>query len=121
VMRYGPRLPIDGWRLGMDPASKTFASDVDQDLDQKTRALACVAAYVALGASAETYDRAVEAAAASGASPDEIVGVLFAVAPAVGIARVVTAAPRLAAAMGYDIDRAIEQLAASDPEAGVSR
>jgi hypothetical protein len=27
----------------------------------------------------------------------------------------------LAAAMGYDIDRAIERLAASDPEAGVSR
>jgi alkylhydroperoxidase/carboxymuconolactone decarboxylase family protein YurZ len=94
----------------MDPASERFASDVDQDLDQKTRSLACVAAFVALGASAETYVRAVEAAVASGASRDEIIGVLYAVAPAVGIARVVTAAPRLAAAMGYDVDRAIEYL-----------
>jgi 4-carboxymuconolactone decarboxylase len=101
----------------MNPASKTFASDVDQDLDQKTRLLACVAAYVALGASAETYDRAVKAAVASGASPEEIIGVLYAVAPAVGIARVVTAAPRLAAAMGYDIDRAIEYLTTNGTDA----
>ena len=101
----------------MDPASETIANDVDRDLDQKTRALACVAAYVALGASAETYDRAVASAVASGASPEEIIGVLYAVAPAVGIARVVTAAPRLAAAMGYDIDRAIEYLTANGTEA----
>ena len=101
----------------MDPASQTFASDMDQNVDQKTRALACIAAYVALGASAETYGRAVAAAVARGASPEEIIGVLYAVAPAVGIARVVTAAPRLAAAMGYDIDRAIEYLTTNGTDA----
>jgi len=105
----------------MDPASEALASDADQDLDRRTRALVCVAAHVALGASAETYDGAVESAIASGASRDEIIGVLYAVAPAVGTARVVMAAPRLAAAMGYDFDRAIEQLTASDPGAGASR
>ena len=97
----------------MDLASERPASE----LDQKTRALACVAAFVALGASTETFDRGVDVAITSGASPDEIIGVLYAVAPEVGVARVVSAAPRLAAAMGYDIDRAIEYLLANDPEA----
>ena len=45
-------------------------------------------------------DRAIEA----GATEEEIVGVLVAVAPAVGLARVVSTAPRLALAIGYDID-----------------
>jgi hypothetical protein len=39
------------------------------------------------------------------------------VAPAVGAARVVSAAPQLAVAMGYDIDRAIEYLSGNDSEA----
>jgi 4-carboxymuconolactone decarboxylase len=97
----------------MDLASERPAAE----LDQKTRALVCVAAFVALGASTETYDRAVDGAITSGASPGEIVGVLYAVAPEVGVARIVSAAPRLAAAMGYDIDRAIEYLVENDPEA----
>jgi hypothetical protein len=59
----------------------------------------------------------VQTAITSGASPDEIIGVLYAVAPAVGAARVVSAAPKLASAMGYDIDRAIEYLSGDDSEA----
>ena len=74
------------------------------------RALVCLAAYVALDASARAYERAVKAAVTCGASPDEMIGVLFAVGPAVGVARVVSAAPKLASAMGFDIDRAIEYL-----------
>jgi 4-carboxymuconolactone decarboxylase len=97
----------------MDLASDRVATGSDQ----KARALACVAAHVAMGAETETYDRAVEAAITSGASPEEIIGVLYAVAQEVGIARVVSAAPRLASAMGYDIERAIEYLIVNDPEA----
>jgi len=79
-------------------------------LDPKMRALVRLAAYVALGAPARAYERAVRAAARSGASPDEMIGVLVAVAPAVGVARVVSAAPKLASAMGFDVDRAMEYL-----------
>ena len=39
-----------------------------------------------------------------GATEAEIVGVLIAVAPALGLARVVSSAPRLAMAIGYDIE-----------------
>jgi hypothetical protein len=44
----------------------------------------------------------------TGATFDEIVGCLIAVAPVVGLARVVSAAPELALALGYDVDAALE-------------
>jgi hypothetical protein len=47
----------------------------------------------------------VEVALATGASLDEIVGVLIAVAPTIGLGRVVSAAPELA--LGYDVDAAL--------------
>ena len=46
----------------------------------------------------------VELATAAGATDDEIVGVLLAIAPAVGNARVVGVAPSLGLALGYDFD-----------------
>jgi hypothetical protein len=47
-----------------------------------------------------TVERAIQA----GASEPEIVDVLVTVGPAVGLARVVAAAPRLAVALGYDLE-----------------
>ena len=56
-----------------------------------------------------SYQPAIEMAFAAGASIDEIVGVLIAVAPVVGLARAVSAgAPELALALGYDLDAALE-------------
>ena len=45
---------------------------------------------------------------------DEIVGTLIAVAPTVGTARVVSAAPELALALGYDVEAAFEGAEADD-------
>jgi hypothetical protein len=42
-----------------------------------------------------------------GADEEDIVGVLLAVAPIVGAARIQTAAPEVASALGYDV-RAVE-------------
>jgi alkylhydroperoxidase/carboxymuconolactone decarboxylase family protein YurZ len=55
----------------------------------------------------------VEVARAAGASDREIVAVLVAVAPVVGGARVVEAAPRLALAMDHDVDALDEPLDSS--------
>jgi len=44
----------------------------------------------------------------AGASHEEIVGTLIAVLPTVGVGRVVTAAPNLGLAMGYDVTDALE-------------
>jgi 4-carboxymuconolactone decarboxylase len=51
---------------------------------------------------------AAEAALNAGATADEIVGTLVAVAPVTGLARVISAIPGVALAIGYDIDQAFE-------------
>ena len=60
-------------------------------------------ALIALDAGPPSYMSAVERGLDAGASYDEIVGTLIAVIPIVGIARVVSAAPDLALALGYDV------------------
>ncbi len=77
-------------------------------LDRKTHALVRLGALLASNAAPSSYHASVEAAFAAGASPDEIVGTLIAVAPAIGLARVVSAAPELGLALGYDVDAALE-------------
>ena len=73
-------------------------------LSPKVDLLVRLGALLALGAATTSLRSTVERARAAGASETEIVEVLIAVAPAVGLARVVTGAPRLAAALGYDLD-----------------
>jgi alkylhydroperoxidase/carboxymuconolactone decarboxylase family protein YurZ len=77
---------------------------VPGDLDARTQSLICLGALLAIGACTVSLRRTVELAAAAGASDDEIVGVLLAIAPAVGHARVVGVAPSLGLAMGYDLE-----------------
>jgi len=69
-----------------------------------TRALVQLAALLAAGGSTTSLRWAVELALQAGAEDDEIVDVLATVAAVLGSARVVAAAPRLALAIGYDIE-----------------
>jgi alkylhydroperoxidase/carboxymuconolactone decarboxylase family protein YurZ len=85
------------------------AANVDAStLDGKTHALAGIAALVAIDAAPPSYMCSVEKARRAGATQDEIVGCLIAVMPVVGVARVVSAAPKLALALGFDVDAALE-------------
>lgn len=77
-------------------------------LDPKTRALVRVASLVARDGSAETFRWTIDDALRAGASDEEVVGVLLAVAPLVGVARVSTTASKVALALDYDIDAALE-------------
>jgi alkylhydroperoxidase/carboxymuconolactone decarboxylase family protein YurZ len=77
-------------------------------LDPKTHALVRLAASLAIDAAPSSYQANTEVALAAGANIDEIVGTLIAVAPTVGLTRVVSAAPELALALGYDVDAALE-------------
>jgi 4-carboxymuconolactone decarboxylase len=83
-------------------------------LAPKTHALVRLAALMAMDASCVSYGWAVDAALTAGASADEIMGTLIAVAPITGLARVVAVAPEVAHSLGYDIDQAFEGLD-SDP------
>ena len=73
-------------------------------LDPKTHALVRVAALVAVESALTSYQWAIDAALAVGASEDDVVDVLTAVAPIVGLARLSSATPEVALALGYDLD-----------------
>ncbi|HEY6800838.1 MAG TPA: carboxymuconolactone decarboxylase family protein, partial [Agromyces sp.] len=76
-------------------------------LDQKTAALVRLAALVAIGGALPTYSALTDAAIGMGATPDEIVEVLVVIVPTVGLPRSVSAAPRVAMALGYDVEDAL--------------
>ena len=73
-------------------------------LEQKIGLLVRLGALLTLGAATSSLRVTVEQAIQAGASEPEIVDVLVTVGPAVGLARVVAAAPRLALALGYEIE-----------------
>ena len=77
-------------------------------LDQKTHALVRLGALLAIEATVSSYQPKIAMALAAGASVDEIIGTLVAVAPDVGMVRAVAAAPELALALGYDVSAAFE-------------
>jgi 4-carboxymuconolactone decarboxylase len=77
-------------------------------IDQQAHALVRIGALIAVNAAPPAYMNAVEAALAAGASHEQIVGTLIAVLPLVGEARVVSAAPNLGLALGYDVGEALE-------------
>ena len=82
----------------------------DSTLGERTAALVRVAATIAVDAAPSSFQHAVSCALAAGASSEEIVATLEAVAPVTGAARVVSSVPKLALALGYDVEEALEQL-----------
>lgn len=80
------------------------------DLDFKTHALVRLSATVAVHAGQASYEHVVERAISAGATAEEIVGTLVAVMSLTGVPRAVSAAPKLALALGYDVDAALESL-----------
>jgi 4-carboxymuconolactone decarboxylase len=77
-------------------------------LDERTESLIRVAALVPIDAPQSSYRTAVEAAMRTGVTLDDLLAALIAVAASVGSPRVVSAAPRIALAAGYDVDAALE-------------
>ena len=76
-----------------------------------------LAALLAIDAPQGSYNASAELALASGASLHEIVGILIAVAPTIGVGRVVSAAPELGLALGYDVEAALEAQPETDGRA----
>ena len=82
---------------GLEPSGRSA-------LRPKVELLVRLGALLALGAATTTLRATVDRAVEAGATEAEIVGVLVSVAPTMGLARVVLAAPRLALAIGYDFE-----------------
>jgi len=88
----------------------TQSAGLDPILDPRTLALVRLAALVAVGGAVPSYGAQADAAVDAGATAAEIVEVLVAVIPMVGLPCVVAAAPKLALALGHDVEDAFGTL-----------
>ena len=77
-------------------------------LDDRTAALANLAALIAVGAAPASYRSVVGEALDLGVGDDEIIGLMLAVAPTVGLPRLVASSVSVASALGYDTEAALE-------------
>jgi alkylhydroperoxidase/carboxymuconolactone decarboxylase family protein YurZ len=93
----------------LDAIARDGSSVAEGVIDEKTAALVRVAATIAVDAAPHSFQHAIALALAAGASGDEIVASLEAVTPVTGAARVVQCAPKVALALGYDVDAALER------------
>ncbi len=93
-----------------DAISSPGRRTAPERLDPRGCSLGRMAALYALDAPESSYGWATSAALASGVTSDELVELLIALAPVIGSARVVSAAPKLGLALGYDVEADIERL-----------
>jgi 4-carboxymuconolactone decarboxylase len=90
---------------------KTQIENIEESgLDPKTYALVKLAALVAMNASPASYVWNVELAKGAGVTPEELTGVLIALAPTVGLARIVPAAAEISFALGHEIEEYAKHL-----------
>ena len=80
-------------------------------LDDRTASLVRLASLVAGGAPLPAFQREVHAALDAGASVDEILSLLLVLCQPAGTTAVISAAPKLAMALDYDVDAGLEELA----------
>lgn len=98
------RLTIGEPRLLAALAHPGDGATEPQRLDILTESLLRIAALVAIDAPESSYRTAVDDAQRAGASMEDLIAVLVAVAGQVGSARITSAAPRVALAAGYDVE-----------------
>ena len=102
------RLAIIDARFASDQAGLTLRLPDGQALEPKVAALVRVGALAAIGSPDACLEWSTSEALAAGATEEEVAGVLLAVAPVIGLGRVVAAAPGVAVGCGYDIDAGLE-------------
>jgi alkylhydroperoxidase/carboxymuconolactone decarboxylase family protein YurZ len=103
------RLAIVDEGFADDQAGLRLGPPGARGLDPKVAALVRVGALAAIGSPEVCLEWSTSRALAAGATEDEITGVLLAVAPMIGLGRLVGAAPGVADGFGYDIDAALEE------------
>jgi 4-carboxymuconolactone decarboxylase len=72
-------------------------------LDARTFALVKIAALIAVDAPPASYMWQIPNALADGATPEDILGVMRAIAPQIGMPKVVAAAPEIMVALGLSL------------------
>ena len=85
-------------------------ASVASSLDARACAFAQLGASIAVADSQSAFQNPVEGALMAGITETEIVDVLVVIAPWVGLTRLLSAAPALGLAIGYDVEGALEGL-----------
>lgn len=85
-------------------------TSVAAGLDGRTAALVRLASLISRDSALPAYQRAVQAALDAGATVDEMLSLLIVLAQPAGSTAVITAAPKLSMALGYDVDAGLEEL-----------
>lgn len=80
-------------------------------LGHEGEALVRLGALAATDGSDLTWQHTIGAALDAGLTADEVVDALLVLAPVIGLNRVVAIAPKVALAIGYDVDAALETMA----------
>jgi len=89
-----------GDSASLAPATGPEDDNIEESgLDARTHAMVCLAALIVGGERGTAYDQHVATALDHGVTPDEIAGVLVALLPTAGAARVTAAAPAIRAAI----------------------
>lgn len=73
-------------------------------LDPKTHAMVRIAALISVDAAPAPFMWQIGVALESGVTPDEILGIMVALAPTIGMAKIVATAPEIALALGVELD-----------------
>lgn len=103
------RLAIIDERFVTDKAGLVLGKPRDGwVLDPKVAGLVRIGALAAIGSPEVCLEWSTSEALAAGATEEEVADVLLAVAPLIGLGRVVAAASGVAGGCGYDIDAALE-------------
>ena len=92
------------------PIHRVIEDGSDVALDGRTTALVRLASLIARGSGQSAYQRAVQSALDAGASVDEICALLLVLAQPAGTAAVISAAPKVAIALGYDVEAGLEEV-----------
>jgi alkylhydroperoxidase/carboxymuconolactone decarboxylase family protein YurZ len=103
------RLAIIDQRFASDQAGLALGTPPDGwALDPKVAGLVRIGALAAIGSPEVCLEWSTSEALAAGATEEEVADVLLAVAPLIGLGRLVAAASGVAVGCGYDIDAALE-------------
>ncbi len=81
----------------------------DIAIDDRTAALVRLASLISRDSALPAYQRTVQAALDAGATVGEILSLLIVLAQPAGSTAVITAAPKLSMALGYDVEAGLEE------------
>ena len=104
------RLVVEDRRFVAELFSGEQATIDTCGLDVRSRSIARVAALVAHGGSVQTFRWIIGDALEADVTPDEIIALVLAIAPVVGVATIVDVAPKVALALDYDVGAALESM-----------